>query len=358
MKELVFPFSRGGDTSAIPAFRPAPGCPPESILVAIPTLNEAQHIERTLASLMEGAEGLDRVRFVVADGGSSDGTVEIVRRLQQSRPNLQLIHNPDRIQAAAVNRVARDCAGPAHRVLVRCDAHAAYPAGYVRRVADSLAERHVAALSTVMDSRGITCFQKGVAWASDCRIGSGGSGHRGGQRSGYVDHGHHAGFRLDWWRRIGGYDTGFRVNEDAELDHRLRRAGGHIWLDAEIRIGYRPRPTPMALIRQYWGYGQGRAQTILHHRMRPRLRQMIPVAVTLLLAIGLALAVLDPRFLLLHAGYGAVLAGTALWLALTKRSACGLCAALALGAMHLSWGSGFIWHCVTRAQFHGRLAQS
>ena len=143
-----------------------------------------------------------------------------------------------------------------------------------------------------MDSRGEGCFQKAAAWIVDTPLGSGGSAHRGGRASGPVDHGHHAAMDLDWFRRVGGYDAGFSHNEDAELDHRLRRAGGHIWLAAELRLDYWMRPSPARLARQYWNYGRGRARTVCKHGMRPRLRQIAPAVNLALIALGAALAVI------------------------------------------------------------------
>ena len=217
------------------------------------------------------------MRVVVADGGSRDATRAVVAGLASEFPNLELIDNPGRLQSAALNRIVETCARPEHRVLVRCDAHAVYPPGYVLRVAASLAAREAAALAVPMDAVGAGRFQRAAAWVVDTPLGSGGAPHRGGRRSGWVDHGHHAGIRLDWFRRVGGYDPGFSHNEDAELDHRLTLAGGRIWLDARIRVAYPMRATPAALARQYWRYGRGRARTVLKHRLRPRPRQLAPV---------------------------------------------------------------------------------
>jgi hypothetical protein len=315
---------------------------PATVLVAIPTLNEAAHIGSTLTALLDGNPQMAAVKIVVADGGSSDDTCRIVEDMARRHPNLHLIHNPARRQAAAVNLVVATAAEPQHEILVRVDAHAHYPPGYVLAVADSLLRRQAAALATVLDSAGSSCFQRGAAWAVTTILGSGGSGHRSGRRSGPVDHGHHAGFRLDLWRQLGGYDEGFAANEDAELDHRIGLAGGRIWLDAGIRLGYVMRPGPAALARQYWHYGQGRAQTVLKHRMRPRLRQMLPPLVVLVSLLALLMAPLTPWVLLLPVAYLALLSGTALLLALRHRSPCALWAAPALLVMHLAWGSGFL----------------
>lgn len=325
------------DTSAIRT-----GADPATILVAIPTLNEARHIEATLDALHRDRPEMAHVRIVVADGGSSDDTRAIVSDYARRRPNVVLIDNPDMLQSAAVNRVVECCSEPQHEILVRVDAHSRYPDGYVLAVADSLLARDVAALATVMDTVGQSCVQKGVAWASDTRLGSGGSGHRGGAVSGYVDHGHHAGFRLDIWRRTGGYDTGFIANEDAELDHRIGLAGGRIWLDADIRLDYLARDTLRKLAKQYWRYGLGRGQTVLKHRLKPRLRQMIPPAVTAVILLSVLLSPLFPPVLLLPLAYLLILATTALRLAVTHRSACALWAAPALLLMHNCFGAGFL----------------
>lgn len=320
------------------------GVDPATVLVAIPALDEAAFIGATLDALMAGSERMTQVTIVVADGGSTDATRSIVEQRRARYPNIRLIDNPGRLQSAGVNRVVEQCATPRHRILVRVDAHSHYPPGYVLAVADSLLAHDTAALATVMDSVGDSCFQRGAAWAMETRLGSGGSGHRGGVTSGYVDHGHHAGFRLDIWRKVGGYDTGFAANEDAELDHRIGQAGGRIWLDANIRLGYVMRPTLRKLARQYWRYGKGRAQTILRHSMRPRLRQMIPPVVVLAHLTALPLAVIWPPALFVPLAYVLILCAVALSLALRHRSLCAIWAAPALLAMHHAWGAGFLWH--------------
>lgn len=316
---------------------------PARILVAVPTLNEEAHIARTLAALLENAPQMREVRIVVADGGSSDRTVEIVEDMAREHRNIRLIHNPDRLQSAAINLVVAQCAEPQHDILVRVDAHSRYRPGYVLQVADSLIEHDAAALATVMDSVGESCFQKGVAWAMETKAGTGGSGHRGGTRSGYVEHGHHAGFDLAVFREVGGYNPRFVANEDAELDHRIGLAGGRIWLDAGIRLDYVVRPTLGKLGRQYWRYGRGRAQNLRAHGMRLRLRQMLPPAVAAGSVLALLAAPFAPAVLLLPGLYLAALAAITLQALLRRRSVCALWVGPALLWMHMGWGFGFLF---------------
>jgi len=309
------------------------------VVAVIPTLNEAAHIEACVRSLMTGDARLAAIEMIVADGGSTDGTQAIVERLRGEFPNLRLIDNPKRLQSAAVNLAARQ-AGEGSGILVRCDAHAVYPAGYVMQVADALAQRGVASLVVPMDAAGTSCFQKANAWIVDTPLGSGGSAHRGGRTSGYVDHGHHAGFDRKAFLDIEGYDETFTHNEDAEYDTRLRKGGGKIFLDAGIRLTYLPRDTVGGLARQYFNYGKGRARTLMKHGEKPRLRQLIPPATLVACVLGLLISPFSLWGLALPGGYVAALALASVAVAVKHRSLCGLLAGLASATMHMSWSLG------------------
>ncbi len=311
------------------------------VLVVIPTLNEEAHIEACLRSLLNGDVRLSEVLIVVADGGSTDRTRAIVRRFAADFPNVVLLENPKRLQAAAINLAARTY-NAGRRYMVRCDAHAIYPPDFVMRVVESLAQRGVASLVVPMDAEGQTCFQKANAWIVDTPLGSGGSAHRGGRKSMFVDHGHHAGFDLKTFLHIGGYDESFSHNEDAEYDKRLLRSGGRLFLDADIRLAYMPRATIGSLARQYFNYGKGRARTIVKHREVPRLRQLVPPATFIACVLGLALAPVTLWALILPGGYLVVLTVASVAMAFTKRSACGLLAGVASATMHMSWSAGFL----------------
>ncbi len=316
---------------------------PSQVIVVLPALNESARIEACLRSLMLPSDWMARTTIVVADGGSTDGTPEIVRDLAHEIPNLVLINNPRRLQSAGVNAALEKVAGEQHQVMVRCDVHAIYPPGYVRDVASAVRQRGVASVVTPMDATGDSALRRASAWIVDTPLGSGGAAHRGGRKSGYVDHGHHAGFDLEWFRRIGGYDPSFSHNEDAEYDARLVSGGGRIWLDAEIRLAYIMRPTLSGLWRQYLNYGRGRARTIAKHRMRPRVRQIVPALNVVFLALSGAIGFVWPPALLGWSLYLALLTGSSLVCAVRLESAAGLFAGPALATMHLSWGLGFLW---------------
>ncbi len=320
-----------------------------SILIAIPTLNEGKTIANVIGSLLEGIPDHLDITLVVADGGSNDETVDLVRRIGENRPEVRLIHNPARIQSAAVNAVAREY-GNDIDVLVRCDAHAVYSQQFIPRLLTTLERTGADAVVVPMDSTGTTCLQKAIAWVSDTAFGSGGSAHRGGRRSGFIDHGHHAAFRMESFRRAGGYDESFTHNEDAELDCRQRALGSRIYLDADIRLGYHPRATLTSLWRQYFNYGKGRARTVRKHPSSLRLRQF---AVPVFWCANLAALVIgwwQPWTFVLPAAYALGATFTSCQMAARHRSSCGLWAGPAAMTMHASWAAGFVWSWISRRE--------
>ena len=68
------------------------------VLIVIPALNEAAHIKDVLNFALGFAERADGL-VVVADGGSTDGTREIVRGRVADHRRLRLLDNPARLQA-------------------------------------------------------------------------------------------------------------------------------------------------------------------------------------------------------------------------------------------------------------------
>ncbi len=325
----------------------------DGVLVVIPCLNEEASIASILNMARRDLEG-SRSLLVVADGGSTDGTRNIVRRLASTAPNIRLIDNPLCIQSAGVNRAA-ELFGHDYRWMVRLDAHSRYPRDYISQLIREAEKHDAASVVVAMHSQGRHWFQKAVATAQNSLIGAGGSPHRCQGKAGYVDHGHHALFDLNMFRTIKGYDENQRHNEDAEFDVRLARAGGKIWLTRAAAVTYYPRARPADLYRQYVNYGRGRAITILRHRTRPKLRQLLPTAV-LPAALLLPLAPWLPMaaipflsWLLVCLIYGAALG-------IATRKSYGIAVALAAMIMHMAWSIGF-WRGVFETQAGSHLSR-
>lgn len=309
------------------------------LLIVIPTLDEARHIGGLLDWLAPRLERLG-ARLVVADGGSTDGTCDIVAARAAASNRIELLPNPARLQAAGVNLAVRRLAGPSTEWLLRLDAHAAYPEDFCETVLGEGRATGADSVVVSMVAQGEGLWQRAIALAQNSRFGNGGAAHRLAGRGRWVDHGHHALMRLDAFRDAGGYDEGFSHNEDAELDLRLMRAGRRIWLTGATSVTYFPRTTPWRLALQYARFGQGRARTLLKHGRRPGARQAIVIA----LAPALLLAALTPLSPVLSLPLvlwllACLLAGVSI--ARSARDSRGFVAGPMAGLMHVSWSLGF-----------------
>jgi succinoglycan biosynthesis protein ExoA len=309
------------------------------LTIAIPVLNEERYIAACLRSLLAQIDPL-RSEIIVIDGGSEDSTVQIVSAIAVRHPVIRTLYNPRRIQSAAINLAARS-ASPRSTLLMRADAHAEYPAGFVAGCVHDLVESHATSVVVPLRAAGRSCFQRAVAAAQNGWIGNGGSRHRTLAKPGFVTHGHHALFDLRFFRKLGGYDESFTHNEDAEYDHRSLVANGSIWM-AAVPVWYFPRDTIKSLARQYYNHGRGRARTLFTHKLRPALRQLLPPAILLVNSAAILLALAYPWLMIVPSFYGGACCLAGVWSAIRSREVCCVAAGLAAVVMHMSWAVGFI----------------
>ncbi len=313
------------------------------VLVVVPCLNEEAALPLLLTQLLDDNSN---TLIIVADGGSKDRSRVIVADFAKRHHRICLVDNPKQLQSAGVNAAVMAFAKD-HEWLVRIDAHCTYPDRYVQRLLDAAGRHGADTVVVPMVTRGTTCFQIAAAAAQNSVLGTGGSAHRHLGKGRFVDHGHHALFRLESFRRVGGYDESFSHNEDAELDQRLLADGCKIWLEPDAALIYAPRSAPVALFRQYFNYGRGRARTVRKHGLRLKLRQSAPLVIAPAIVIALAgmvAAFAYPLWLVLAVpalvwfglcqAFGLVIAARA-------GSLCSVFSGTAAAIMHAGWSFGY-----------------
>jgi glycosyltransferase involved in cell wall biosynthesis len=77
------------------------------VSVVTPSFNQAQFIDRTIQSVLGQAGDFD-LEYLVMDGGSSDGTLDVLRRYQG---RLDWVSEPDAGQSDAINKGLRRVGG-------------------------------------------------------------------------------------------------------------------------------------------------------------------------------------------------------------------------------------------------------
>ncbi len=236
------------------------------VTIAMPCLNEEAFIGQCLQSVLEQTYPLDRIEVLVADGGSTDGTLEAIGRLAARDRRIRVIDNPERFQAAGLNRILREARGD---VIVRMDVHCEYAPDYVQKCVEVLERTGADNVGGAQRCRGRSAFEKAVCAALRSPLGVGGAAYRNPEKEGYVDTVFLGAYRKSVFDRIGPWDPAAITNEDAELNQRLVAAGGRIYLSREIVVHYSPRSSFGALARQYYRYGRGRARTLTKARPLP-----------------------------------------------------------------------------------------
>lgn len=261
------------------------------VSIIMPCLDEARHIGACLQSVLAQDYPPDRLEILVADGGSRDGTRELVARLAAGDPRVILVDNPGRIQAAGMNAAIRRARGD---VIVRMDVHCAYASDYVRKCVEVLERTGAANVGGAQRARAETPFQRAVCAALESPLGAGGASYRSARKEGFVDTVFLGAFPRAVFEKVGLYDPGAITNEDAELNQRIQAAGGRVFLSREIVVHYYPRDSFGGLAKQYYRYGRGRSRTLLKHRKLLTARPFIPAALVAMGLVLLATAPLQP----------------------------------------------------------------
>jgi succinoglycan biosynthesis protein ExoA len=248
--------------------------PIRKVSVIAPMVNEAAHIEHVVADVAaQDFEG--ELEFIVADGGSTDGSVELLRAAAERHGvAIEVLDNPDRWVSHGLNACIRVAVGD---LVIRIDCHSRYPSDYVRRCVEVAAETGADNVGGVLVANGTTPTQRAVACAMSSPFGGiGWTRHSDGVRA-EVDTVPYGAFRREAFARVGLFDESLVRNQDDEFNLRLRLAGGRVVRDPAIKLQYTPRGTFRGLLRQYYEYGRWKVPVMLKHRRVVSLRSLAPV---------------------------------------------------------------------------------
>ncbi len=258
-----------------------------TVSIVIPCRNEEKYIGEVLENILQQSYPKDRLEVWVVDGASTDRTAEVVRAYSRRHSFIHLLENPDRYVPHAMNRGIRAARGD---VIVRMDAHAGYPPNYVEELVTHLrrlkADNVGGSIETLPadESR----MAQAIAVAVSHPFGVGNSYFRTvgfGRRPRPVDTVPFGCYPRAVFERIGLYDEDLVRNQDDELNARLLRAGGKIYLLPWVRIRYYARRNLRGVAKMFYQYGYFKPLVNLKVGRPATLRQFVP----LLFLLGLVL---------------------------------------------------------------------
>lgn len=222
-----------------------------SVSVIMTVRNAVDDCASTLESLALQTRRPDEI--VIVDGGSTDGTLDMLREFAAIHGNCAII------EAAGANIAqGRNLATRA----ATCDVIAATDSG-CRLDPDWLAElirpfedspdTEIVAGAYRVDPR--TLLEEVVGLAT----------MRGQLEPFDAEHfnpsGRSIAYRKSLWERAGGWPEWVRFSEDTLFDHKLRRLGAKWRFARDAVVHWRPRGTLRSIARQFYLYGTGRGHT-------------------------------------------------------------------------------------------------
>jgi succinoglycan biosynthesis protein ExoA len=249
------------------------------VTVVVPMYDEALDIEGCIEAIASQDWPRDLLQLVLVDGASSDDTVARATAAAQ-RAGLRdvvLVRNPARRTSVGLNRGLAAATG---EYLVRVDARSRVQPDHVRRVVTTLATRAdvgVAGGAQVAVARSNQPGDRAIARALNHRWLMGLARYRGASTSGPADTVWMGAFRTADLQRLGGWSETHIINEDYDLNTRVRQGGGLVWYDAGLRSGYLARRQIRLVARQYLRFGRAKG-TLWRAGARPNARQAMLVA--------------------------------------------------------------------------------
>ena len=325
------------------------------VSVIIPCYNEAGTIRGLLEGLLQQTYGLQNFEVAIADGGSTDGTLDVIDGFVRKHPELKvkLVHNPDRAIPAGINIAI---AATDKTTIVRLDAHSLPENDYIEKCLETLESTGAANAGGVWEilPSGHSWMSQSIAAAGASSLGAGDAKYRIGGKAGPADTVPFGAYPRAWLDKIGPFDENLLTNEDYEYNYRIRQAGGVVWFDPRIRSAYFARESIRALLRQYARYGYWKSRMLLKHPGSLRMRQLIPgvfVLTVLILAVGsIFFSAVWPLLTIVLGMYTAVVLAAGVYSSARARNIEMLAGyPIAIAVMHFAWGSAFLWGLLTGA---------
>ena len=320
------------------------------VTVVVPVLNEAPHLAACLDALLHQDYPPDRLEILLVDGGSTDGSREMATSYARQHPHIRVLENPEGIAATALNRGIAAARG---EVIVRVDGHTLLARDYIRQGVHLLQSTGADAVGGPLRPVGRNEVGQAIATAMAHPLGGGPARFRHAREPEWVDTVYLGVWRRETLRALGGFHPCLAANEDFELYHRLRQAGGRVLCHPHLRSWTLVRDTWRALWDQYTRYGFWKAQMLRQHPRSLKWRQVPAPLFVLLLGLSVLLGLWDRRGWWFAGGLLGLYAGitglTAWRLVRRGKNGRGFRVWLAFWVMHLAWGIGF-WRGIMHRQ--------
>lgn len=255
------------------------------VSIIVPILNEEKYIEKFLDSVLNQDYPKEYLEIILVDGMSSDSTVKIIENYIKKYDFIKLCRNQNKTVQYALNIGIENSNG---EYIIRMDAHASYAHDYISKCIEYIKKTGTQNVGGPTIVKGFSNTQKVIAAAYSSSFALGGSNHYDKNFEGYTDTVSWGCFKRDYLVSIGMYDERLPRSEDDDLNFRINKSGGKIYITPKIKSEYYPKENFTKLFKQYYNYGVWKVAVSKKHGRPLKLIHLIPMAfVTFIVLFGI-----------------------------------------------------------------------
>ncbi len=222
------------------------GCVPSRVSLIATVFNERESILSWLGSVQAQTRAPDEI--VIVDGGSEDGTAQVLLKEAEADPRIIVESAPGANISCGRNMAIGRARGP---IIAVADAGTRMLPDWLERIVAPLeADPDLAVSSGFFRPDGRSRFERILAAVITPRLGEF-------DPDSFLPSSRSVAFQRRWWRRVGGYPEWLRASEDLVFDIALREAGARFAFEPGAIVRWYPNTTLAAFFRQYRSYSRG-----------------------------------------------------------------------------------------------------
>ena len=264
--------------------------------VICPIYNEEKYIAKCIESILAQDYPKNDLEILFVDGMSNDKTRDILLDYIKQYPFIRLLDNPNKIVPYAMNIGVQASKGD---VIIRLDGHVEYPSNYFSELVKHLYDLDADNVGGLCETLpcGPSAKELAIAEALSSPFGMGNSYFRIGCNSiKEVDTVPFGCFKREVFNKVGLYDNELVRNQDDELNGRIIKNGGKIFLIPNIVTKYYARDKISKVWKMFYQYGLYKPLVNSKLGSPATIRQFFPLLFVLGIVIGFPLSFINRIF--------------------------------------------------------------
>ena len=311
------------------------------VSVILTSYNETKYLDSILHDLSIQTYPENFLEILVLEAGNYP-EIRAKKYLKQKSTLLKYLQIPNLSRTASLNLLVKKSKGD---LIVRIDVRSHIKSDYLERITEQSIITKATNVGGVKVPIGKSFIQKIIAKSMNHPLCFGGGKFRNPNFKGEAETVYLGAFNKNKMPPEPWFDEKHpKISEDSDLNYRIKKFGGNIYINSEIRVEYYCRETLKEFFNLCYNYGVGRGLFVIKHTYFSAWRQLIPPLSFFISIFLLVYGVIDifylKIFLMGLLSYLGIIGGITFKLSHYKPKRWGLLMISFIGC-HLYWTIGF-----------------